>query len=268
MAKPVKSARIAVLQSTCRPNDPAGRLADLKAALEGPAKGAHLLLTPELFLSGYNVGPAIADLAEPRDGPSVSAARELAANTGTALVLSYPERDGDTIYNAAAVIGPDGSLIASYRKLHLIGDYELGAFCVGDKLSVADVPLASGGAIKIAPMICYDIEFPEAARAAALAGTDLIAAPTAMRTRFRHVAEKLVPTRAFENGIFVAYANHAGAEGDWEYCGLSCIVGPDGHDLVRAGDAPEVLVADIDLDAIARARAELPYLTDRRADLG
>lgn len=261
------SVNVAVLQSACRPNNPAGRLADLKATLDGPAKGADLLLTPELFLSGYNVGAAIHDLAEARDGPSISAARDLAARAGTALILSYPERDGGDLYNAAAIIGADGALLASYRKLHLIGDYERGAFRTGGGLAVTDVPLTGERVIRVAPLICYDIEFPEAARAAALAGADLIAVPTALRRQYRHVAEKLIPTRAFENGLFLAYANHAGEEGSWTYCGLSCVVGPDGHDIARAGDAPEVLRAGIDLAAIAAARAELPYLTDRRPDL-
>ena len=87
--------------------------------------------------------------------------------------------------------------------------------------------------LRIALLICYEIEFPEAARNAALNGADLILAPTALGAQWGVVAHKLVPTRAFENGIFIAYANHAGREGEIEYLGESCIVDPMGNDLAR-----------------------------------
>lgn len=81
------------------------------------------------------------------------------------------------------------------------------------------------------------------------------------------VARTLVPARACENQIFVAYANRCGREGDLSYVGQSCVVGPDGRDLARAGDGEELLVADIDVAAIKASRRSFDYLADRRPDL-
>jgi len=106
------------------------------------------------------------------------------------------------------------------------------------------------------------VEFPETVRSAALAGAHLVIAPTALSDRWPVVARQVIPTRAFENGLFVAYANHAGAHGDVSYLGESCIVGPDGRDLARAGAAPSVIAAALDPAAITAAREAIPFLTD------
>jgi 5-aminopentanamidase len=116
-------------------------------------------------------------------------------------------------------------------------------------------------------LICYDVEFPEAVRALALAGAELIAVPTALIRPFDIVARTLVPARAFENQVYVAYAGMCGSEAGLGYCGLSCIVGPDGQDLARAGTGADLLLADIDLSAISRSRKENPYFIDRNPEL-
>jgi predicted amidohydrolase len=121
--------------------------------------------------------------------------------------------------------------------------------------------------IKIGILICYDVEFPEAVRALALAGAELIAVPTALIRPFDIVARTLVPARAFENQVYVAYAGMCGNEAGLGYCGLSCIVGPNGQDLARAGTGPALLFADIDLSVIPKGRMSNPYLSDRRPGL-
>ena len=100
-----------------------------------------------------------------------------------------------------------------------------------------------------------------------LTGAELIAVPTALIRPFGIVARTLVPARAFENQVYVAYAGICGSEAGLEYCGLSCIVGPDGQDLARAGTGPDLLLADIDLSAISRSRKENPYFIDRNPEL-
>jgi predicted amidohydrolase len=127
--------------------------------------------------------------------------------------------------------------------------------------------LAELDGLKIGILICYDVEFPEAVRALALAGAELIAVPTALIRPFDIVARTLVPARAFENQVYVAYAGICVSEAGLEYCGLSCIVGPDGQDLAGAGTGPDLLLADIDLCAIPKGRMSNPYLSDRRPRL-
>ena len=113
----------------------------------------------------------------------------------------------------------------------------------------------------------YDVEFPEVTRAHADAGTDLLLAPTGLMRPFEVVARILVPARAYESQMYLAYANRCGTEGELDYCGLSCVVGPDGADLARAGAGETLLVADVDPDVLAASRAINTHLGDRRADL-
>jgi predicted amidohydrolase len=226
------------------------------------AQGAGLVIFPEMFLTGYNVGEAVFKLAEPVDGPSSQKAAAIARTAGVALLYGYPERDGDTVYNSALLIDRSGLPLANYRKAHLYGGGENRLFARGDSLMVAELE-----GLKIGILICYDVEFPEAVRALALAGAELIAVPTALIRPFDIVARTLVPARAFENQVYVAYAGMCGSEAGLGYCGLSCIVGPDGQDLARAGSGPALLFADIDLSVIPKGRMSNPYLSDRRPGL-
>jgi predicted amidohydrolase len=95
-------------------------------------------------------------------------------------------------------------------------------------------------------------------------GAELVAVPTALSAEWGWVARTMLPTRAYENGLFLAYANHAGHENGLDYLGASFIAAPDGRELARAGSGPEVLLAEIDPARVAAARARLPYLVDRK----
>jgi len=255
--------KIAAFQGEGVSGDIAKALDVLRAqAAEAARAGAGLAIFPEMFLTGYNIGEAVFKLAEPVDGPSAGKAADIARTAGVALLYGYPERDGDTVYNSALLVGRDGAPLANYRKTHLYGSEEKRLFAPGDSLMLAELD-----GLKIGFLICYDVEFPEAVRALALAGAELIAVPTALIQPFDIVARTLVPARAFENQVYVAYAGLCGREGDLGYCGCSCIVGPDGRDLARAGSDPSVLSADIDPAAISKGRQANPYLSDRRAEI-
>lgn len=233
-----------------------------RVARESAERDCDLLMFPELFASGYNIGERMLDLAEPADGPTAEALAAAARESGIAILAGYPERSGDAVYNSAMLIAPDGGHLANARKTHLFGAMEKRLFTPGGALTVASL-----GELRIGILICYDVEFPEAVRELALQGAELIAVPTALMHPFDRVAQWLLPVRAFENQVFVAYANRCGREGDIEYCGLSCIIAPDGSELARAKKAEELLIADIDPAAFAQARSDNPYLIDRRPEL-
>ena len=109
---------------------------------------------------------------------------------------------------------------------------------------------------------------PEAiARALTMAGTDFIAVPTALMKPYCQIANHVVPARAYENEIYVAYVNRCGVEGRLEYCGLSCIIGPDGSEIIRAGSQEALLIADIDKLKIEEMRKKNPVLGDRRPEV-
>jgi nitrilase len=257
--------RIACFQGPAQADTPQGNLAVLaRTAGEARAGGADLLVVPELFLTGYAIGAeAVGRLAEPVGGAGITEARRIAAETGIALVFGYPERDGAQVYNAAVAIGADGAVLASYRKTHLFGDVDRAQFSAG----AAAPGVFEIGGLKAGLMICYDVEFPEAVRTLALRGADLAIVPTALMQPFDVVARTIVPARAYENQMFVAYANRCGREAPFDYCGLSCVVGPDGSELARAGRGEELVFADLDRAALKRSRQLNPYLRDRRPDL-
>jgi 5-aminopentanamidase len=258
--------RLAIYQGPAEPGSVARNLdlLELKAA-EAAGRGARLLICPEMFLSGYNIGREEASRrAEPADGSALTHVAAIAQENGIAVLLGYPERGEDAaIYNAVRLIERDGRSLANYRKCHLFGDLDREMFRAGEN-PPAVIELDG---IRIGLLICYDVEFPEAVRLLALAGADLVAAPTALMDPFEIVARTVVRTRALENQVFLAYANRCGCEAELRYCGLSCVVGPDGGDLIRAGRGEELLVADLNLDHLRAARTLSSYLSDRRPEL-
>ncbi|MEV7974462.1 carbon-nitrogen hydrolase family protein [Streptomyces sp. NPDC086519] len=256
--------RTALLQSSGRPGSTAENLKVLDAAAgRAAAAGAALLVAPEMFLTGYAIGDDIARLAEPAGGDSADAIAELARRHGLAVAYGYPERDGDRVHNSAQLISADGTRLANYRKSHLFGGFEQDHFTAGDQ----PVVQAELNGLTVGIMICYDVEFPELVRAHALAGTDLLLVPTANMHPFELVAESLVPVRAWENQMYVAYANRVGQEGEFEFFGLSALAGPDGVARARAGRGEELVLADLDPALLAASREANPYLKDRRPGL-
>lgn len=250
--------RAAIYQSALAgltPAERAERLAKVAARTD-----ADLILCPELFLTGYAVGDALGHHAEPPDGPSARRIAEIARQQRKAIVYGFPERENGAIFNAALAFGPDGSLLAHHRKLAIPPGFELDYFVPGSGLTLFTL-----GGLKLGLLICYDAEFPEAARATAQAGAQAILVPTALGAQWPVVAEKVIPARAFENGVYMLYANHAGTEGSVTFLGSSCIVGPDGRDQARAATEETTIAAKLDGNAVALAQSRLPYFRDLAA---
>lgn len=256
--------RIAVYQGAATLLDPAANLGRLdRLAATCAREGAELLIAPELFLTGYNLGADARSIAEPVDGPSNKRATEIAERHKVALVYGYPEAAGNDIFNAALLVGADGKVSASYRKAHLFGELERRCFAPGHETVTARM-----GDLTIGLAICYDIEFPEFIRGVVLKGADLVVVPTCLTPPYWEIPTTIVRARAYENQVFVAYANHIGTERDLEYIGLSGVVGPDGHDIARAGRSNETLLfADIRPADYAASRSANTYLRDRRPEI-
>lgn len=257
--------RIACFQGPEKPNTPQGNLELLgRMALAARGKGAEVLIVPELFLTGYAIGaPEVARLAEPLAGAALTVVAGIAKANGLAIILGFPELSEGAVYNAAAAFDAQGQLLVCYRKTHLFGDLDKGQFSE----SAAPPTLFEIGGFRVGLLICYDVEFPENTRALALLGADLVVVPTALMRPFDVVANILVPARAYENQVYMAYVDRCGTEADFEYCGLSCVVGPDGVDLARAGRGEELILADIDLSALRQSRQINTHMQDRRPAL-
>ncbi|MBI1383758.1 MAG: carbon-nitrogen hydrolase [Rhizobiales bacterium] len=260
--------RLAVLQATPVSHGIGEGLARLETAARGAAEaGARVLLTPEMFLSGYAIGaPAVA-----RAGEAIAAngtherIADLARAHGLTILYGYPAPVAGATgwHNAIRFALPDGTLCVPYAKTHLYGSLDRAQFVAGGTLP----PLLELDGWRLAVAICYDIEFPELARAHALAGADAILVPTANMRPFESVPRRLVPARAEENALYVAYANYCGSEGEIVYCGLSCIAGPDGEDVARAGDGDCLLIGAFDRGHLEGKRRNYTHLADRRPEL-
>ena len=248
---------LGIFQYAARDETPAKRLERLDTALAGHAEPLDAVVCPEMFLSGYGENAPFTALAEPAGGPSAETLAKVAEKHGVALIAGYTERDGDKLRNAALCVGPDGGTLMNYRKRNIAPGFERDHFRAGHGeglLTLAGVPAAV--------LICYDVEFPEEVRRAALAGAQVVFVPTALTDEWVVVSRKMIPTRAFENGVFIAYANYAGSAFGLDYLGESRIVGPDGRNLACAGAQEALISACIDLTRIPLVRSRLPYISD------
>jgi predicted amidohydrolase len=272
-----RNVRIAVAQYAPAVGEVgANRAAAVQWARRAADESVDLLVLPELASSGYvfeSETEAAATSEDARHGALVDALGEVCRDTGLHCVVGLNESDGDVRYNSAVVVGPQGHL-ATYRKLHLFND-EKSWFEPGGDLPVVELPFGRVGMV-----ICFDLWFPEAARALALAGAEIIAVPTNWVASFRRqvyndagycLGDIVAMATAGQNGVVVACADRVGVERDVRFLGCSVIVGSDGWPLQGpAGHEDEaLLVADVDLDSVAAARRRTPrnhLIEDRRPD--
>jgi deaminated glutathione amidase len=238
------------------------------------AHGAELAVLPEKW---NLLGDSATQLAgaESLDGPTISAARSWARELRIHLVAgSISERvEGkEKAFNTSTLIGPDGELEASYRKIHMF-DVDVGGIAYresdhdepGDEVvSVAlGAPLAG---VTLGLTVCYDLRFPELYRILAVRGATVITVPSAftLDTGKDHW-EVLLRARAIENQAFVVGANQVGeAPPHYRSYGRSTIVDPWGVVLAQAPDEECFVAADLDLELQERVRATLPSLANRR----
>lgn len=227
--------------------------------------GVNLLVLPEMCLTGYNLTPdEIAPLAEPADGYLFESVAALCQKHNLAIVYGYAEKNGTKeIFNSAQLVDQSGISQLNYRKAHLWGELDRSLFSAGDTLS----PVVSVCGWKIGAAICYDAEFPETLRHLAIKGAELVVIPTGLMSPWSEVAEKVMPVRAYENRLFVAYTNYCGDERELSYVGHSCIADPNGHILASAAKDPVILTATLERSVLKDSRATLPYLTERRPEL-
>jgi predicted amidohydrolase len=218
-----------------------------------------------MFLTGYNIGAdAARRLAEPVNGAVAARVSAMARSVRMAIVLGYPEVDAEGhIYNAAMLVSAEGRLLLNYRKTHLFGGLDRAMFTPGEEAS--QITVVDG--VRVGLLICYDVEFPETVRALALDGADLVLVPTAQMEPHHIVQRRMIGVRAFENRLFVAYANCCGREGALHYYGESVVCGPAGTDIARAGAGEELLFADLATDRLHALRQDPSYLADRRPEL-
>lgn len=250
--------KLAIAQSPAELDGPKARMAWLGQILQN-ADLTHLdmVVLPELFLSGYNIAEKVADYCEEADGPMAEKLRQLAIKHRIALHYGFPEARDGKIYNSAQCFDENGERLTLHRKLILPPGHEADYFT-----QAGDVSFFEFKGFKVSTLICYDSEFPENFRRLSLQGADVVIVPTALAQEWGFVARTMIPTRAFENGVYVAYANHCGTENGLTFLGGSCLIAPDGEEIFRAEDEPAFLTGEITRSKLEAARKRLPYLSD------
>ncbi len=276
--------RIGIVQMSCGP-DPDANLEKAALRVRDAAKqGAQIVCLPELFRAQYfcqREDTALFDIAEPIPGPSTEALSLVAKEEGVVIIASLFERRAAGLYhNTAALLESDGSLLGTYRKMHIPDDplyYEKYYFTPGDKgFRAWDTSVG-----RVGVLVCWDQWYPEGARLTALQGAEVLFYPTAIGW---HPAEKALygasqhdawriaqRAHAIANGIYVAAVNRVGFEGPpgkgLEFWGASFVSDPFGRILAEAShDKEEILVVECDPAVMEEVRRGWPFLRDRRID--
>ena len=271
---------VALLQMAMSP-DPKKNLPLAVDRITAAAKqGAQLVCLPELFRSLYfcqKEDYRCFDLAEPIPGPTTDILGKLCKKLKITLVSShFEERTGGLYHNTAVVFGPDGSILGTYRKMHIPDDpgfSEKFYFAPGD---TGFLPIATPVG-KLGVLVCWDQWYPEAARLMALRGAQILIYPTAIglaRTEPRQLHkvqcsawQTMQRSHAIANGVFVLSINRTGREDNLDFWGASFACDPFGEVLAQAStDKAEIIRANLHLDEIGVTRQHWPFLRDRRVD--
>jgi predicted amidohydrolase len=249
------------------------------AQLVRQQQGADLIVLPELWSHGGFAHSTWRERAEPLTGPTVAALSAAVQETGAvAHIGSLVERvaaatfgpplasDGRGLWNTSVVLGPDGQIRTTYRKVHRFGfgEGEPVLLEAGEEIVTSELTDRRGGVATLGLATCYDLRFPELFRALLDAGSEVFVVPAAWPLARVEHWQLLGRARALENQCFVIQCNTAGTHSGVAMGGNSQVVGPDGTVLARAGAGEEVLSVTVDLAELENFRRSFPVLRDRR----
>ncbi len=276
--------KIGLVQMSCTLNAGENLQKAIRGIREAASKGAEIVCLQELFRSQYfcrEEKAELFDLAESIPGPSTEALSSVAKELQVAVVASLFEKRAQGLYhNTAAVIDADGSLIGTYRKMHIPDDplfYEKFYFTPGD-LGFKNFETRFS---RIGVLVCWDQWYPEGARITSLQGANVLFYPTAIGWHPSEKAEfgeaqldawrTIQRAHAIANGVFVAAVNRTGFEGTpesgLEFWGNSFVADPFGRVIQQASATEEtVLTAECDPKKMDEQRRNWPFLRDRRID--
>lgn len=258
--------KIGCAQIDCVVGDVAGNVRKLRDfAMRARDAGCELVVFPEMADTTCDMSAAMQHGAS-WDGGAFVQLQSIARETSLCIVCGLSERDGARLFNAVAIVGPDGELLARYRKTHLITTEPFSedrVFTAGESLT-----MFSFGGITFGVMVCYDLRFPEVARHYATRGAAAIVMPSAWPlSRIAHW-RTLTAARAIENQLYLACANRTGIDRDVRFGGASCIIDPWGESVASAPESEEALVSgSIDIARVNEIREYMPVFKHRRSDL-
>jgi (R)-amidase len=226
------------------------------------AGGTQVVVFPETTLSGFPTRTNIARVAQPIDGRAIKQVRDAAQRAGVAVAVGFAEQSGARYYNTTVLIDAAGEIVLRYRKTHLWASDD-GVFLPGDRFEVC-----RWNNLTVGLLICFDIEFPETARALARLGADLLIVTNGNMDPYGPVHQRAMAARAMENQLFALMANRCGS-GDQQltFPGQSALVNPYGETVQAAQGEPIQLPVTLDLTQLAASRQNYSYLRDARVAL-
>ena len=239
------------------------RIQRVEAILRG-INGAELIVLPELWSAGYFHFDEYEALAETLTGPTVTMCSRVAKDLGVYLHLGSIIEAGDDgrLSNTSILLGPDGNVVHTYRKIHVFGyqSKEASLLTAGSSLPVVRLPFGA-----VAGITCYDLRFPGLWMELSDRGAGIVIVPAAWPAARREHWRLLTTARALEHQIFVIACNAAGTQEGVDLGGHSRVVDPAGNVLAESDDAESVLLVDIDPLQVQAVRSEFPVIGDRLA---
>jgi predicted amidohydrolase len=258
--------KVALLQVASPATETVSARRDRVGQMVADAKGADLVVLPELWGPGYFAFDRYRELSEPMDGDTVTVGKEWARQLGGYLHLgSFVQRGADgALSNTAVLISPAGEIAHTYRKIHVFGykSREAELLTRGTDISVADTPLGA-----IAATTCYDLRFPELWRGLIDAGAHIVIVPAAWPAARLEHWRLFTSVRAVEEQVILIACNAVGEQNGTALGGHSRIVDPWGLVLTEAGVSEGITWCDVDPEAVARTRDEFRVLQDRRLSM-
>jgi (R)-amidase len=253
--------KVELAQLAGRDNDTAYNLERALEAINACAADTQLIMFAESHLMGFPSAESVAQVAEPLDGPTVSAIVVAARERKIAVVVGTAENDNGRFYNTTLLITPEG-IALKYRKTHLWAS-DRGVFEAGDRYATC---LWNG--VRVGLLICYDIEFPETARALAQLGAELLLVTNGNMDPYGPTHRTAIMARAQENQAFALMVNRV-EEGDGGllFAGGSALVDPLGTLLFEASREEGQFAVELDLNRLTAARRDYRYLDDQRLKL-
>ncbi|MEX3923429.1 carbon-nitrogen hydrolase family protein [Paraburkholderia sp. BR10936] len=250
-------AQIPIVDGAVAPN-----LARVLDAMAKSHEGSDLIVFPEATLTGFPTRENVRDVAESLEGPSLSKVRDAARAAKIGVAVGLAERDGDRFYNTTVLIDERGDIALRYRKTHLWAT-DVGVFTPGDHFEVCEFK-----GMTVGLLICYDIEFPETARAVASLGAEMLVVTNGNMDPFGPVHRRAIVARAMENQMFAALVNRTGdGDDNLTFPGETALVSPFGDVLCELKNEDAVLHAKVDRALLAQSREHYSYLHDARIAL-
>jgi 5-aminopentanamidase len=250
--------------------DVQGNLRKVEALMRSASGlGADIVLVPETFTTGYNVGDRIDEVSDSIPGKTTDFLAKLCRELRIHFYGSFIEKDGGKYHNTAVLLSPKGEILARYRKVHLFSA-EKEMFESGCEYKVVKTELGTLGLT-----ICMDLLFPEYIRGLVLSGAEYILNSTDW-LRYGPIDQwqwhfqqprALATVRALENTVPLAMACQWGTEGNFAKFGYSCIVSPSGRVLAGVEEGEGVAVHDLSLSGVGDWRTIASYMEDRKTHL-